>query len=84
MFVDSNQRQIRRQQTDSRLHLAKHILVANCMLGAVVNKTHTCIGFMPSGREKYIRGYTTKHRLIQFFTPLQYSCLENPMDGGAW
>ena len=29
------------------------------------------------------------HRLIVFLgegngTPLQYSCLENPMDGGAW
>ena len=21
---------------------------------------------------------------VPFFTPLQYSCLENPMDGGAW
>ena len=34
-------------------------------------------------------GLTIIHLFIQFFgegtgTPLQYSCLENPMDGGAW
>ena len=22
--------------------------------------------------------------IISYGTPLQYSCLENPMDGGAW
>ena len=66
MFVDRNQRQIRRPQTDSRLHLAKHILVAYCILGAVVNETYTCIGFMPSRKEKYVRKFANNHRLIQF------------------
>ena len=32
--------------------------------------------------------FINKHNLQQFGegngTPLQYSCLENPMDGGAW
>ena len=26
----------------------------------------------------------TAHYLVMFGTPLLYSCLENPMDGGAW
>ena len=26
----------------------------------------------------------SKHLLISWLHPLQYSCLENPMDGGAW
>ena len=44
------------------------------------------------------KGYNTGHLSLQIFvvmrqteeitprngTPLQYSCLENPMDGGAW
>ena len=37
-------------------------------------------------------GVLKEHKLLRFTnlsgegngTPLQYSCLENPMDGGAW
>ena len=31
------------------------------------------------------RGYDFHFNIcLLYFTPLQYSCLENPMDGGAW
>ena len=29
-------------------------------------------------------GYQSFNKEYSFGTPLQYSCLENPMDGGAW
>jgi len=37
----------------------------------------------------YIHNYTYTYRYTYSYgegdgTPLQYSCLENPMDGGAW
>ena len=36
-----------------------------------------------------VAGWNNWYFLVQFIgegngTPLQYSCLENPMDGGAW
>ena len=40
--------------------------------------------------EKEYHGYILSPCLFNFYagegngTPLQYSCLENPMDGGAW
>ena len=34
-------------------------------------------------RKKLVNSELTTYRAA-FGTPLQYSCLENPMDGGAW
>ena len=37
-------------------------------------------GYSPWGHKKL----DATERLILYYTPLQHSCLENPMDGGAW
>ena len=45
---------------------------------------HDQVGFIPG-----MQGFFNIHKSINVIhhingTPLQYSCLENPMDGGAW
>ena len=35
-------------------------------------------------REDFFKSYLTINLFEGNGTPLQYSCLENPMDGGAW
>ena len=40
--------------------------------------TMQCLSFF------FFFGYTAHHVGEGNGTPLQYSCLENPMDGGAW
>ena len=32
----------------------------------------------------FLKNIQLANKLGQFSIPLQYSCLENPMDGGAW
>ena len=44
------------------------------------NKERYCIMIKGSIQEEYIIIVNT----YAHGTPLQYSCLENPMDGGAW
>ena len=44
-------------------------------------------GFDPKGNRDSLKNFKQGFNLIQGEgngTPLQYSCLENPMDGGAW
>ena len=48
-------------------------------------------GFQPSIKYQVIREQVKIKRVVLWEhlgegngTPLQYSCLENPMDGGAW
>ena len=38
----------------------------------------------PAEEKKAQRKAEKKQRIKEDGTPLQYSCLENPMDGGAW
>ena len=48
-----------------------------CLVGSSCMKT--------SGtREDFFKSYLTINLFEGNGTPLQYSCLENPMDGGAW
>ena len=44
-------------------------------------------GFDPKGNRDSLKNFKQGFNLIQGEgngTPFQYSCLENPMDGGAW
>ena len=56
----------------------------NC-LSLHININSICQSFTSS---KIRNGWKTKIWLFKswegYGTPLQYSCLENPMDGGAW
>ena len=36
------------------------------------------------GKIRHLLGLSNYLLVADFGTPLQYSCLENPMDGGAW
>ena len=48
----------------------------------LVTSTISCCLFIPTTENEI--GNNTEHNGEGNGTPLQYSCLENPMDGGAW
>ena len=67
------------------------------MVGGVDKNTNACVidnkhfgqGLCPeTDRQKYPQGKLIVHHLVKHGeengSPLQYSCLENPMDRGAW
>ena len=52
---------------------------------AIINSAAVNIGVCVSFSIMVFSGYMPSSGIIRSYgTPLQYSCLENPMDGGAW
>ena len=49
----------------------------------MLRKDKLPVGFKLSCKQKHV-GTSVKNEVLGNGTPLQYSCLENPMDGGDW
>ena len=66
------------------------VLISDIVLSCRLNTLpHICLNVgtdgtthVPRGRGKFY--YSIRGLSLVAQTPLQYSCLENPMDGGAW
>ena len=54
------------------------------MFIVIVNLSFGNPAISPTGQMSYTRRAGPILKFIYNGTPLQYSCLENPMDGGAW
>ena len=49
----------------------------------MLRKEKLPVGFKLSCKQKQV-GTSVKNEVLGNGTPLQYSCMENPMGGGAW
>ena len=58
--------------------------IASCLLISFIGKPMITLDYL-EGVKKTQKSWPHEGRcLLSNGTPLQYSCLENPMDGGAW
>ena len=54
-----------------------------CFFFLLIEDLNIC-GSPGSSVDKGMAAHSLTSRRSRELTPLQYSCLENPMDGGAW